>query len=413
MTQAELKELYEKQNRIWERMKELAHGEDGLSNEDREAYLAAEVELDSVIADVEIAERHVKRVEAEEARAAELDDLKVEPHAATEQERADAEAYSDAFWAYTRGGIKALVGDQREILEGGFRALSVGTGSEGGFTAPEGFVAKIIDAISSFSGVRGLSTLTSITTADGNDLPIPNADDTGNIGVLLAENTVVTEQDLAFGQKVLKAFTWSSKMIRVSIQLLQDTGVDVESYLSRKLGERIGRAQAPFFITGTGSAQPEGIITNAATGFTTASAQTTSLLYTDFVEIEHSVDVFYRMGGEYLMSDDALKQARLILDTTNRPLWTPGMVGGFPSTINGHQYTVDLSMAAVAASNKPIAFGNFDNYWMRDVLGIVLRRLDERYADFLQVAFLAFSRTDARPVDAGDDPWKVLAMAAS
>lgn len=40
-------------------------------------------------------------------------------------------------------------------------------------------------------------------------------------------------------------------------------------------------------------------------------------------------------------------------------------------------------------------------YVIRDVTGVQLLRLEERYADFLQVGFLAFQRSDAKPQDAG------------
>jgi HK97 family phage major capsid protein len=37
---------------------------------------------------------------------------------------------------------------------------------------------------------------------------------------------------------------------------------------------------------------------------------------------------------------------------------------------------------------------NFDIYWIRDVSGIRFVRMDERYADYDQVGFVVFLRTD-------------------
>jgi HK97 family phage major capsid protein len=113
------------------------------------------------------------------------------------------------------------------------------------------------------------------------------------------------------------------------------------------------------------------------------------------------------------MSDGALKSARLITisGTDTRPLWQPGMIVGEPSTILDKPYFVDNGFAAVASAAKPIVFGAWANYWIRDVQGVQLMRLDERYAEYLQVGFLAFARNDARLIDAGQGPLKYLLMA--
>jgi HK97 family phage major capsid protein len=256
--------------------------------------------------------------------------------------------------------------------------------------------------------------ITSISTDSGNDLPVPTSDDTGNVGELLTENTQAAEQDVTFGQKVLKAYVWSSKQVRVSYQLLQDSAIDMNAFLGRKLGERIGRAQAPYWISGTGVSQPEGILTGIST--TTAGAAA-ALDYDDFVNIEHAVDPAYRNSPStgYVLSDDALKKTRLVKDLQDRPLWMPmamaGFEGGFPATINGFPYWVDVNLPAATTGLTPLVFGDLSYYWARDVVGVQLLRLTERYADFLQVGFLAFARADGRKVDAGNDPFRALIMA--
>mgnify|MGYP001114912750 CR=1 FL=1 len=47
---------------------------------------------------------------------------------------------------------------------------------------------------------------------------------------------------------------------------------------------------------------------------------------------------------------------------------------------------------------------------IRDVVGVTLLRLDERYADYHQVAFLAFARSDGNLLNAGTNPVKHLAL---
>src|SRR5690606_40696617 len=75
-----------------------------------------------------------------------------------------------------------------------------------------------------------------------------------------------------------------------------------------------------------------------------------------------------------------------------------------PNTILGYPYVVNNDMPVMAADAKSILFGDFSNYFIRDVLGVQLLRLEERYADYLQVGFLAFSRHDGVLADAGAGP---------
>jgi HK97 family phage major capsid protein len=60
----------------------------------------------------------------------------------------------------------------------------------------------------------------------------------------------------------------------------------------------------------------------------------------------------------------------------------------------------------MAADAKSVLFGDFSKFVIRDVRGFTLVRLDERYADYHQVGFLAFLRTDSDLLDAGTHPIK-------
>jgi HK97 family phage major capsid protein len=64
-------------------------------------------------------------------------------------------------------------------------------------------------------------------------------------------------------------------------------------------------------------------------------------------------------------------------------------------------------------SAKTIAFGDFNNYFIRCVVGTQVKRLTERYADFNQVGFLAFQRWDGQLVDAGTHPIRYLQQSAT
>lgn len=405
-------ELIPKRANIWNEMTALVPESGEMTAEDLETFDRAQEELEALDAEIERQSRLLKSASTAKAREEERTELLVAGKVVSSAQVAkdDAERNAEIFEKFLRYGMKGLNDEEQahmqsrhlQLADTEVRAQGIAPASAGGYTVPEGFWNDIVEATKAFGGLVNAGVF-SFTTGTGNDLPIPSNDDTSNVGALIGENTQVGEQDTAFGQKTMKAWIWTSKIIRVSLALLQDSAFDLPTFLARKMGERIGRAQAQYLIDGTGASEPEGILTNIATGHETGS---TVLRYDDFVELEHSIDPTYRVTAEYVLSDDALRQVRLIKDKEGRPIWAPGMVAGVPSTINGFGYTIDNNMPEVAVGEIPVVFGDLSHYWVRNVLGVQTLRLDERYADYLQVGFLAFSRMDARPVDAGNNPYK-------
>jgi HK97 family phage major capsid protein len=294
-----------------------------------------------------------------------------------------------------------------------YRALSVGTPAAGGYTVPDELMRSIEIAMLTFGGMRQAATV--IRTASGAALPIPTVNDTNQAGVILSENTQVANQDIAFSQLVLDAYKYSSKQVLVSVELLQDSAVPLGQIIGQLLGERIGRITNLHFTVGSGVGQPLGIVPAATVGFTTPAtdSQVTTWKYTSMVELEHSVDPSYRRNASWMMADSSLKKSKMIVDTTGRPLWAASISTGAPDTLLGYPVIINQDMAAMGANAKSVLFGDLSKYLIRDVLGITLLRLEERYADFHQVAFLAFARMDGDLLNAGTNPVKVLVNAAT
>lgn len=292
-----------------------------------------------------------------------------------------------------------------------YRAQGVGTGPAGLFAVPDETMRALEVALLTFGGMRQASTV--FRTDRGADLPIPTVNDTTQAGVLLGENSTVATQDVVFSQIVLQAFKYSSKMILVSVELLQDNVINLAQFLGEALGTRIGRITNTHFTTGTGSGQPNGVVTASTNGKTGSTGQTTSVIYDDLVDLEHSVDPAYRIGARWMMHDSSLKVVKKLKDTTGRPLWLPGMAVNAPDTILGYPFVINQDVAVMAASAKSILFGDFGKYLIRDTAEISLLRLDERFADFHQVAFLAFSRHDGDLLNAGTNPVKFYTNSAT
>ncbi|MEV0470216.1 phage major capsid protein [Streptomyces prunicolor] len=395
---AQLDRLIEEQNTTWQRMQDIQTLAETESREwtaeERANWDAAEARLTVVSGDIERLNKMAVLDKIDRSGVITTTG-KPEDRRGNDGEE-QAQRYAAAFSTYLRGGMDRLTSEQRNMMmdqQVDLRAMGGNTDIGGGFTVPDEFRNIMTETMKAFGGVFGLAEI--ITTTTGADLNWPTNDDTSNEGEILGENTAAGEQDIQVGGKKLKAYTFSSKQVRLSLQLLQDSAFGLETWVPKKLGERIGRRAARAWTTGTGVDQPEGITTNAVVGKTGAGGQVTSIIYDDLVDIEHSVDVAYRASAQYLMHDLMLKVIRKLKDTQGRPLWQPIPAPGFPATINGFTYNIDNSMPVPAASAKSIAFGDFKaGYLIRQVLDVQTLRLVERYAEYLQVAFLGFSRMD-------------------
>src|SRR5690606_25222677 len=267
-----------------------------------------------------------------------------------------------------------------------------------------GFRRAMTEAMAAYGGI--LQHANVITTTSGNPLVWPTNDDTANKGAILGENPVtpVAEQGFDFGQRSLGAHTYTSNLVKASVQILQDSAFDLDAWLPRKLGERIGRAVADHLINGDGSGEPQGLAYAATSIDASGDAQTGDLIsYDDIIDLEHSVDPAYRAGGNcrFVFNDKTLAALRKLKDEDGRPLWLPVPVPGMPATINGVPYVIDQAMPDAEDGEKAILFGDIRAaYIVRRVRDVQMLRLAERYADYLQVGFFGFARLDGCVDDA-------------
>lgn len=327
-----------------------------------------------------------------------------------DEAKARLEIENAAFKHYLRAGMNGMPDDLRAVAVPRFQAAQ-GTGSDaaGGYTVPEGFYGQIISAELAFGGMLDPGVCDVFTTSTGNPLPIPTDDDTANEGAILGENTQAGERDVAFGAVTLNGHTYTSKIVRVANQLLQDSAFNLEAFLAGKLGTRVARIMHRHYTTGDGASKPTGVVNASTAAFTSAAA--TSISPDEIIDLAHSVDPSYRNGARYMMNDNTLKALKKVKDGDGRYLWTSGLAFKEPDTINGYPYSINQHMADIGSGAKAMLFGNFKKYMIRNVAGILVMRLVERYADYNQTGFVMFQRADGNLVDAGTHPIKHILQA--
>lgn len=277
------------------------------------------------------------------------------------------------------------------------RAQTVGTPTAGGNLVQTDVVRFLEKALLAFCPIRQFCKV--IRTTEGNPLDQPFVNDTNNKGEIVSEASNLNSQDFTVNKVTLNAWLYNSKFINVSMQLLQDSVIDLPSEIGTMAGERIGRIQADHTATGSGTGQPAGLCTasvGSSLGRTAASA--TAISTADILHLMHSVDRAYRPGAAFMMHDSILLAVRLLVDTLGRPIFQPSYNEGEPDKILGHPVIINNSMdSTIASTKKTMLFGDFGgNYIIRDALDPYFARLNELFMGAAQIGFIAFQRMDAR-----------------
>jgi HK97 family phage major capsid protein len=307
----------------------------------------------------------------------------------------------------------------------GSQSISYTAGAAGGYFVPAGFVYDVDVATKFYAPLMNGQSFRVLETATGAVLPYPTSNDTTQQAIPLAENTQANENPLTMGQVTFGAYKFTSQVVRVSLELLQDSAFDFEAFLTDQFGVRFGRAYEKYFTIGAGNGSvPTGILTalngldlpeviaagaNANSG-NAGDTGANSIGTQDLVNLEHSVDPTYRSRGKWMMHDTTVRQLKNLLDKFGRPIWLPGIAVNAPDTILSYPYVTNQQIPQIAPNAPTVLFGDLSKFIIRKVREMSVLRLVERYADYGQVGFIAFSRVDSNLVDAGTNPINQLLM---
>ncbi|MDW4550877.1 phage major capsid protein [Defluviimonas sp. D31] len=356
------------------------------------------------------AARDAEAHEEREARAAREGRRPDAARAGFAPETAAPDEYRGHFAALLAAGgdMSALSTEARDALRAGFvkpegRAQSAATGAAGGYTVPTTLASFINIAMAAHGPMWDGAVASELVTPSGETITIPGVDDTAEeaaahtAGADLADDAsgdvTVTKEDLG-------SFTRSTPWIKWAFELAQDSGFSWEALLGRLIGERLGRTANRLLTVGTGTGEPLGFVPGAAVGKTAAS--NAAITFDEIFDLVHSVDPAYRAGPRvrFQMHDQSVKALRKIKDTTGNYLWKDGDVTkGLPPSLAGYPVSFNQAMDQIAASKKPIAFGDFGQYYVRKVGAPVIGVAREKF--FPNIGIAGVARFDGAPGLAG------------
>lgn len=378
-----IKDMIEKRAKVWETAKNFVdthENENGvLSAEDNATYSRMEQEIEDLTAAID-------RQQRAEAREAALNQpintpLTGRPAKQVEEKTGRASnAYKEDFGAHLRG--KRLV----------HNVLSEGVQADGGYLVPEEFERQIVTGLDEANVVRSLAKV--ITTSAERKIPVAATHSTAQ---WTAENGAYTESGPTFDQKTIDAFKLTD-LVKVSIELLQDSMFDLESYIAGEFARAFGIAEEEAFCVGTGTGQPTGIFTaNGGTvGVTAASA--TAITADELINLIYSLKSPYRRNAKFLMNDATVSMIRKLKDKNDAYLWQPSLQAGEPDKLLGYDLYTSPYVPVAASGALTVAFGDFKNYWIADRSGRTVQRLNELYSTNGQVGFVATERVDGKVI---------------
>ncbi len=401
-----LKELYEQRASVITQMKDLPAR---AKTENRELTADEKEQWGRIDADYERLTKEIAETSKMQARLAEISENEAEsredrayhnPKGAQGKDEAEEkrEECNKAFWQYARFGGSSLTAAQSALMQEirGTNPQITTVDGQGGYLIPEGFSNQLETRMKFFGGM--LEAAQEFNTTTGNPIAWPVVDDTAVVGALLDEaSPSIAVDDMTFTQVMVNAYTYTSKFVKVSRQLAQDSAFDLAGFLQEQFANRLGRAINAALTTADGTNKPYGVVNAVVAASGLVAAQNDDVITrVDLVNLQHGVDRAYRFNGSYMFNDTTLAAIKKLSFGTgdDRPLWQPSMIVGEPDRVEGFQYFINNDMANIADGAYPVLFGDFKKYVYRTVGQTVFLALNERFADTLQIGYIAYKRVD-------------------
>ena len=376
-------EMIQKRAKVWETAKNFVdthENENGcLSAEDTAAYERMEQEIEDLT-------QAIDRQQRAEQREAQLNRAVNQPLTGRPEQKEEvkprraSDEYREDFCAHLRG--------RRTV----HNVLSEGVQADGGYLVPEEFERQIVTGLDEANVVRSLAKV--ISTNAERKIPVAA---THSAAQWTAENGAYVESNPTFDQKTIDAFKLTD-LVKVSIELLQDSMFDLESYIAGEFARAFGIAEEEAFCVGTGTGQPTGIFTaNGGTvGVTAAGAA--AITADELINLIYALKSPYRRNAKFLMNDATVSMIRKLKDKNDAYLWQPSLQAGEPDRLLGYPLYTSPYVPTATAGALTVAFGDFKNYWVADRAGRTVQRLNELYSTNGQVGFVATERVDGKVI---------------
>ncbi len=366
------------------------------TNDERLAQLERRMAVDAVTADK--LDRLDRALDAHKRIVDELALKSQRPHLGGPAARAGVSLqHKAAFDAYVR---KGEAGPLRELEA---KALSVGTGTDGGYLVPDEIERAVNRAVRDVSPIRAIAGIRQVS---GSVYRKPFAV-TGAESGWVAETAARPETDtptLAALSEMSFPTMELYAMPAATQALLDDAAVNIDEWIAEEVRDSFAQQEGTAFVTGNGTAKPKGFldytkvaqgswawgsigfINTGVDGAFPASAPGDKL-----IDLVYAVKSGYRANGTFVFNRATQAVIRKMKDGEGNYLWQPAAKAGDASTLMGFPVAESEDMPNIAADSYSVAFGDFRRgYLIVDRVGI--RVLRDPYSQKPYVLFYTTKR---------------------
>jgi HK97 family phage major capsid protein len=315
-----------------------------------------------------------------------------------EQVAVAVELHHEAFMAYLKGDVAGVqnFAARNKVSPKEVHALLSNDGTLGGFLVPEDWRAQVIKAEAGYTVLAPLCRIEN-TNSDALIFPKikPHTSDsrrtsgfTGtwrNQGYVTGGTAPTVQNQPTFQRERIPVHDWQPDAVEVSMQLLEDSGANVEGIVADSIGECLAFDKDDAILAGTGVAQPEGVL-NAGIS-TVNSGDADGIAYGGIIGLYTSVPAQYRQRSNWIMASRTLGAViQLNTGTGGVYLFPPNQWNDtiLNRPVKFLDYGMDTATAeggtTFTAGEYPIIFGDFSRYIIAQRAALRVQRLVERFA---------------------------------
>lgn len=291
---------------------------------------------------------------------------------------ASAGEHKSAFDAYMRSS------DDRLMRSLDAKAMSYGSGQDGGYLVPDETEAEIGKRLAVLSPIRSIASVRQVSSAVLKKPFSISGPAVGWVAETAArpQTTTATLAELQFPTMELYA------MPAATASLLEDTVVDLDQWISSEVEAAFAEQEGAAFVNGTGTSKPKGFldytkvaeaswvwgqigyIVTGVSGALPASHPSDVL-----IDTVYALKAGYRQNANWVMNRKTQASIRKLKDADGNYLWQPPSAPGQRAMLMGFPLVEAEDMPDAAANTTPIAFGDFARgYLVVDRTGVRVLR---------------------------------------
>ncbi len=278
-------------------------------------------------------------------------------------------SFGKAMAAWMQGDTPAGFAKGNEMTmypEAAKGAWEGGTDNEGGYAVPDDFYNGVVEQRTEASWVRQAPVLRLVSNHDR--ILIPTEATAATKLVVTDEEAAYDENEPVFGQVALTMYKFT-KMLKISEELIDGDAVGLEAYLASSIARASAAAENYYLTAGSGTGMPQGVLTGAtASGITSASA--TAITAAELLQVMGTLATAYQNSNtRFLMLGSTKFYLQGLTGNPFQFVQTPA--GG---DFMGYRALLSPDMEAIAATKKPVLFGDFSQYAFAERQGLTVAR---------------------------------------